>query len=391
MTIPAILQGAVLKTSIFVLSLLVCLGCSKNTFEVMPAVATAQENEPLERRRVQVPRSPSPSPSPTPAAQPSAPSAPQAAQTAPADEPTTPRVPPSAPAEFKPSTSPTPQGPAMTAPNLPQMPSPNLVPNQTAAEESELDIAPNTDFDKRPAAKEFFASGKPKFSYSERLKKRFANVLNKAKPLASMDRKEQDKWTKVFAEIQKVANVNAGVERRLLFVDKKDALEWSKRFENDRVSPSEGAHTVAVEATAPRHGFGNRPCAEFMSEIIRQAYKRAEISLKEDFNTQDGNELIWSETASVEGLRGALLKAGWTMWDTTEYKPLVGAVMMHQVGDTPGHTYMSGSENGMIVIDNGSPRGRDLRKSTQKIIRFMYHGGLFLLPPGITPTKWSSQ
>lgn len=380
-----------MKTSIVALSLLLCLGCSKNTFEVTPAVATAQESERPEQRRVQVPRSPSPS-SPAEALPPTPPAKPSLEPTAPRVPPTEPPASlPQTPTEAQPSASPAPQSPAPGRPNLPPLPSPNLVPNQAAAEEAELEIAPNTDFESRPAAKEFQANGKPKFSYSERLKKRFADVLNKAKPMASMERREQDKWTKIFAEIQKVANVSAGVERRLLFADKKDALEWSKRFENDRVSPGEGAHTVAVEATAPRHGFGNRPCAEFMSEIIRQAYKRADIPLKEDFNTQDGNELIWSETASVEGLRGALLKAGWTMWDTSDYKPLVGAVMMHQVGDTPGHTYMSGSENGLIVIDNGSPRGRDLRKSTQKIIRFMYHGGLFLLPPGITPTKWSSQ
>jgi hypothetical protein len=392
-------EGVFLKSWVLFALAAMIIGCEKNSFEVTRGTSRlAIETQDPEARRVQLP-------TPPPAKndqEPKAPQVPTLPQTTPAPS-ATPSVPNTAgggtqtpPQEFKPGATPTPLAPNFVIPNG-QPATPNLVPNadmipdQTSAEEKELEIEPTTEFDKRPLSKEFHQSGKPKFSYTERLKRRFGAILNKAKPMESLSRKDQDKWKKIFDEIQKVANTEAGAPKRLLFIDKKDAIERSKSFEKDGVSSPEGAHTIAVDATAPRHGFGNRPCAEFMSEIIRQAYQRAGIALNEDFNSQERNELVWSETAAVEGLRNALTKAGWTMWDTAEYKPMMGAVMMHQVGDTPGHTYMSGSDNGLVVIDNGSPRGRDLKKSTLKLIKFMYHGGLFLLPPGITPTKWSSQ
>jgi hypothetical protein len=369
------------------------IGCEKNSFEVTRATShLAAETQDPQARRAQLP-------TPPPAKHDQEPKAPQI-PTLPGPTPApsaTPSIPntagggtPRPHQEFQPGPLPTPDAPNFVVPDG-KPATPNLVPNQTSAEEKELDIEPATEFDQRPLSKEFHQSGQPKFSYTERLNRRFSAVLNKAKPMESLSRKDQDKWKKIFDEIQKVANTEAGVPKRLLFIDKKEAIERSKSFEKDGVSSPEGAHSIAVDATAPRHGFADRPCAEFMSEIIRQAYQRAGIALNEDFNSQDRNELVWSETAAVEGLRNALIKAGWTMWDTAEFKPIIGAVIMHQVGDTPGHTYMSGSDNGLVVIDNGSPRGRDLRKSTLKLIKFMYHGGLFLLPPGITPAKWSSQ
>ena len=61
---------------------------------------------------------------------------------------------------------------------------------------------------------------------------------------------------------------------------------------------------------------------------------------------------------------------------------------MNGAGNTPGHTYLAAGDDGQIIMDNGSPHGRDLRKTTQKIIELMYQTGVFFLPPGIQPDPW---
>ena len=176
---------------------------------------------------------------------------------------------------------------------------------------------------------------------------------------------------------------------RLLFIDKDDAKKRSEAFEKDRTISTEGAFTISTEGTAVRHRFADRPCAEFMSEIIRQAYQRAGLSVHEDFSEANGNDLIFSKTAAVQGLGRALQKAGWTIWDLAEYSPIEGAILMHQIGGTPGHTYMAASAGGLIVRDNGSPMGRDLSAASLRTLQMMFRGGVFFLPPGQTPKKWA--
>ena len=143
---------------------------------------------------------------------------------------------------------------------------------------------------------------------------------------------------------------------------------------------------MAVKSTAVRHGFPNVPCAEFMSEMIRQSYKRAGYDFKEDFNNELGNYLIWNQTAAVVNLANALHKGGWIPWELSKYAPPAGAIMMHEQATSPGHTYMVAGDNGRFIVDNGSPAGRDLRKTSKKIIELMFKGGVFFLPPGIIPT-----
>ncbi len=98
--------------------------------------------------------------------------------------------------------------------------------------------------------------------------------------------------------------------------------------------------------------------------------------------------MIWSNTAAVVNFSMALYKAGWVPWDSTMYRPITGAFLMNGSGLTPGHTYISGGDDGMIIVDNGAPQGRDLRKTTDSTISMMFETGVFFLPPGINPPVW---
>jgi hypothetical protein len=62
--------------------------------------------------------------------------------------------------------------------------------------------------------------------------------------------------------------------------------------------------------------------------------------------------------------------------------------MMHGAGLSPGHTFMAAGDDGRLVVDNGSPQGRDLRTTTESTLRVMYKNGVFFLPPGISPKAW---
>jgi hypothetical protein len=84
----------------------------------------------------------------------------------------------------------------------------------------------------------------------------------------------------------------------------------------------------------------------------------------------------------------ALYKAGWVAWDGTKYKPKTGAILVNGSGLSPGHTYISASDDGMIIVDNGAPQGRDLRKISQATIEMMFQTGVFFLPPGVNPSLW---
>src|ERR1019366_8303605 len=133
-------------------------------------------------------------------------------------------------------------------------------------------------------------------------------------------------------------------------------------------------------STAIRHGFANVPCAEFQSELIREAYARAGVNVLEDFNEALGNPLIWSNSAAVVDLADALYKAGWVAWEPSRFRPPVGAVMMHQEAQTPGHTYIAAGFDGRVIVDNGSPQGKNLSALSEKRVEFQYQGGVFFLP-----------
>lgn len=236
--------------------------------------------------------------------------------------------------------------------------------------------------------KYYTAQGKPTFSYANGIRKRFGTRVNQGVPLRSMAVSEQTKWTKIYQELKKAGDRTVASPRDLMIIDSALAKSLSIRYENDGLVSDVGAWSVAVEGTATRHGFANVPCAETMSEVIRQAYQRAGYGHTEDFNSKKGNPLIWSSTAAVVELSAALNKAGWVPWDATQYRPLTGAILMHTTGISPGHTYMAAGNDGMFIVDNGSPRGRDLRLASQSVIDMMYMTGVFFLPPGIDPQPW---
>ncbi len=229
----------------------------------------------------------------------------------------------------------------------------------------------------------YASTGKPKFNYTSEVTKRFGSKLNRSVETEAVDK---TKYAKIFAELARVGNRKSATPKSLLLMDRETAKKYSLAYETNGTVTTAGAWTIAVTATAVRHGFENVPCAEFMSEMIRQAYQRAGYSAAQDFGVK--NPLIWSKTASVQGLSAALNKAGWTAWEPSKYRPPTGAIMMHGAALSPGHTFMAAGDDGRLVIDNGSPQGRDLRTTTESTLRLMYKNGVFFLPPGITPKPW---
>ncbi|AHZ85896.1 hypothetical protein AB1A81_01220 [Bdellovibrio bacteriovorus] len=231
-------------------------------------------------------------------------------------------------------------------------------------------------------------SGKPKFNYVTSVTKRFGAKLNQGVKPESMSAAQREKYQSIFAELQKAVNREVATPKSYLMIDKKVATQRSIDFEKTGAITTTGAWSIATQGTAVRHGFANVPCAEFQSELLRQAYQRAGYRVTDDFNKTKGNQLIWSSTAAVVNYSMALYKAGWIAWDSTKYRPILGAIMMNGAGYTPGHTYISGSNDGLIIVDNGAPQGRDLRKTTDKTISIMFQVGVFFLPPGINPPAW---
>ncbi|MEK2643901.1 hypothetical protein [Bdellovibrio sp. BCCA] len=231
-------------------------------------------------------------------------------------------------------------------------------------------------------------TGKPKFKYTTSVTKRFGPRLNKGVDANSLSLPEKEKWQSIYNELKKAVNRTVETPKSYLMTDKTKATQASIDFEKKGTISTVGAWTIATQGTAVRHGFSNVPCAEFQSELLRQAYQRAGYRVTDDFNNTKGNPLIWSNSAAVVNFSMALYKAGWVAWDSTLYRPLVGAFLMNGSGLTPGHTYTSASDDGMIIVDNGAPQGRDLRKTTEKTISIMYQTGVFFLPPGINPPVW---
>lgn len=231
-------------------------------------------------------------------------------------------------------------------------------------------------------------NGKPKFKYTSSVMKRFSDRLNKGVDPASLSSAQRSKYQSIYNELKKAVNRTVPTPKSYLMIDKKVATQRSIDFEKSGVISTSGAWTIATQGTAVRHDFANVPCAEFQSELLRQAYQRAGYRVTDDFNKSKGNQLIWSNTAAVVNYSMALYKAGWIPWDSTKYRPVLGAIMMNGAGYTPGHTYISGSDDGLIIVDNGAPQGRDLRKTTDKTISIMFQVGVFFLPPGINPPAW---
>lgn len=231
-------------------------------------------------------------------------------------------------------------------------------------------------------------TGQPAFSYARLLKARFPKTLNQGSAYEKLPARAQEKWVRIFAELRKASNFRDPEQSKYLFIDQKTANKASLNYEKDGSISLFGAWTIAVGATAVRYDFADRPCAEFVSEMIRQAYKRAGYSLGEDFNVQRDNKLIHESSHAVRGLSKALDRAGWIPWDASKYRPPVGAPAMHESGLTPGHTYLAAGDNGLWIVDNSKPRGRDLRKTDPEYVNMMYRTGLFFLPPGLNPHPW---
>lgn len=234
----------------------------------------------------------------------------------------------------------------------------------------------------------FEETGKPKFNFTNYYRTRFPGRLNLALNPDTLSHEEMRKWNAIFNELKTAADRSVSTKTSYLFMPVEEARTASLDYEKKNIVAAKGAWTIAVKATAVRNGFPNVPCAEFMSEMLRQAYSRAGYDLFEDFSPEKGTYLIWSSTAAVVNLSNTLVKAGWIPWELAYYRPPTGAIMAHFKATTPGHVYMAAGYDGRLVIDNGSPAGRQLFRTTDKTIKMLYYGGVFFLPPGIIPESW---
>lgn len=237
--------------------------------------------------------------------------------------------------------------------------------------------------------KSFHPNGRPNFELTSYFKGRFGKQLNRVIRSEEMTSEQLRKSESIMQELSTALDRTKLTSKNYLFMDKNLAKKFSIEYETKGIVNDLGAWSIAVKSTAPRHGFAHVPCAEFVSELIRQAYKRSGYNVFEDFNNQKKNKLIWSETAAVVKLAQALYIAGWIPWELSQFKPLSGAPTMHFKATSPGHAYISAGMNGRYIVDNGSPEGRDLGKTSDKTIKMMYLGGVFFLPPGIIPEAWS--
>lgn len=238
-----------------------------------------------------------------------------------------------------------------------------------------------------------------------RNKKRFKSIWNKTFAPGELSSEELAKSQGILQELAGFANRTVETPAGLLYLStdtREQTRQLAESFSRQTMSqygfsPAYGAWDIAILGTATRLGFAHAPCAEFMSEVMRQAYARAGYTHSEDFHETLEERLIftpWQEglfgPQSVRGLSDRLMRAGWIAWDPTVYKPITGAIAMALDAWTPGHTYVVAGLNGQFIVDNGNPRGLDLRLSELKLSRFrdMYGMGVFFLPPGITPQKW---
>lgn len=228
------------------------------------------------------------------------------------------------------------------------------------------------------------ASGRPRFTFIKSVTKRFGVKVNLGVLPSELSEEKREKWQKIYAQLVKLADRTAESPKAILMMNRTAARRWSESFDATGAIAQNGIWSIAIQ-TSQRHGFENTPCAEFMSEILRQSYIKAGYQSSEDFNTARGNELNWKNTAAVIRFSRALVDGGWIPWTTDQYKPPVGAFLFAEAGGSPGHTYIAAGADGLLIIDNGSPQGRDLRLAPEATIEMMYKTGLFFLPPGISP------
>ncbi len=238
-----------------------------------------------------------------------------------------------------------------------------------------------------------------------RNKKRFKAIWNKAYAQSDLAREDLERAHAVLRELAQFADRTNPTPSNLVYLDvgegqSSEALARSlslQTMDDYGFSPAYGAWDVAIYGTATRLGFAHAPCAEFVSEVLRQAYARAGYSHADDFNESIREQLIftpWQNNIfgpqSVRGLADRLALAGWIPWDPSVYRAPVGAIAMALDAWTPGHTYMVAREGGQFIVDNGNPRGLDLRASPLSLRKYrdMYGMGVFFLPAGITPARW---
>lgn len=253
----------------------------------------------------------------------------------------------------------------------------------TSAYDPISSVAPGSDY-----LKYYEASGKPRFDFSTAVSQRFGARLDRGVDPTSQTNSEWLKWQRIYNQLKTVADRTQATPKSLLLMDPSTAKTWSENYEKTGVISSDGAWSIAVGATAVRHGFSDHPCAEFVSEMIREAYVRAGYRVTDDFNEARDNVLIWFKTAEVENLANALVTAGWIPWDTAHFQPITGAILMNQTGRTPGHTFLAAGLQGRLFIDNASPEGRDLGLAPEAFVVGGFRPGVFFLPPGINPPKW---
>lgn len=234
----------------------------------------------------------------------------------------------------------------------------------------------------------FEESGRPKFNLSSYYRTRFPKSLNRAIASSEMSEGEMRKWQTIMKELAVAGDRSVKTKSMFLFIPENEAMEASTAYEDKDEVTDMGAWTIAVKATAVRHGFPNVPCAEFMSEMLKQAYMRAGYNVFDDFNEANGTRLSWNKTSAVINLTNTLYTVGWIPWELAYYRPPTGAIMAHFKATTPGHVYMSAGLDGRLIMDNGSPAGRKLYETSNKTIKMMYYGGVFFIPPGIIPSKW---
>ncbi len=245
----------------------------------------------------------------------------------------------------------------------------------------------------QPASPQYFnffdSTGRPKKAYTQSLHTRFPNSANRVIELSSLPQAQQIKWAKIMTELRRLGDRTQPSLKSDFIIDKELAMKFAIDFEKTGAVQKRGAWSIAVQGTAVRNGFSNVPCAEFMSEVLRQAYVRAGYSHFEDFNSTNKNTLnFFNGAAAVVNFSAYLERAGWIPWDPQIFVPPTGALMMHAQGKSPGHTYMIAGQRGRLIVDNGMPQGRDLGQTSQNTLEIMYQHGVFFLPPGMIPQRW---
>ncbi len=260
--------------------------------------------------------------------------------------------------------------------------------------------------------KYFESNGRTKYPAKAMLKNRavFGHLINIPNDRLRAD--ERTKFEKVFSEIAVAVNREVSTPKQYMILDPKQLAERVSALLKFGTVGKYGAHSVAVKGVAERY-FKKTPCAEFVSEVVRQAYLRAGYDYREDFNEDKKNPLKWLYSykdnrgntinrngSSVQGLTESFAIAGWIPWTADEFIPPVGAIMATQKATSPGHIYFVGGYNGFIIVDNGAPQGRDIRTQPERYLAWSGKGAngksnkgvwtnsVFFLPPGMTPKRW---